>query len=141
MVYIAIGCIALAVIVWASRGGTLLKGKSWRVLAGVLGVACFAGAVFVGMRGGWGKSIVLVVVGLWLVVSARRTGLGIPPVASRGSMSLADARSVLGVGEGATPAEIKAAHARLMRMAHPDAGGTDGLASQLNAARDRLLRG
>jgi hypothetical protein len=26
-----------------------------------------------------------------------------------------------------------------MRMAHPDTGGTTGLASQLNAARDRLL--
>lgn len=140
MTYIAIGCIALALIVWASRGATILKGKSWRVLAGALGVACFAGATFVGLRGGWGTSIVLVVLGLWLVVSARRTGLGAPSAATRGGMSLADARAVLGVGEGATPAEIKAAHARLMRMAHPDAGGTDGLASQLNAARDRLLR-
>jgi hypothetical protein len=27
-----------------------------------------------------------------------------------------------------------------MRMAHPDKGGTSGLAAQLNAARDRLLQ-
>ncbi|MDD3838185.1 MAG: molecular chaperone DnaJ, partial [Phenylobacterium sp.] len=40
----------------------------------------------------------------------------------------------------ATPAEILAAHKRLMGMAHPDKGGTSGLAAQLNAARDRLLR-
>jgi hypothetical protein len=26
-----------------------------------------------------------------------------------------------------------------MRMAHPDKGGTAGLAAQLNAARDKLL--
>ena len=54
-------------------------------------------------------------------------------------MSLSEARSVLGVGEDATPAEIRAAYTRLMRMAHPDKGGTAGLAAQLNAARDRLL--
>jgi curved DNA-binding protein CbpA len=41
----------------------------------------------------------------------------------------------------ATAADIKAAHARLIRLAHPDKGGTAGLAAQLNAARDRLLTG
>jgi curved DNA-binding protein CbpA len=56
-------------------------------------------------------------------------------------MSLAEARSILGVGPTATRAEIKAAYARLMQVAHPDKGGTDGLAAQLNAARDRLLKG
>jgi len=29
---------------------------------------------------------------------------------------------------------------RLMRRVHPDAGGAEGLAVQLNAARERLLR-
>jgi curved DNA-binding protein CbpA len=56
-------------------------------------------------------------------------------------MSLAEARSILGVAEGASPAEIQAAYSRLMRLAHPDKGGTSGLAAQLNAARDRLLKG
>jgi curved DNA-binding protein CbpA len=55
-------------------------------------------------------------------------------------MSDAEARAILGVAEGAPPSEIKAAYARLMRAVHPDKGGTDGLAAQLNAARDRLLR-
>ena len=36
---------------------------------------------------------------------------------------------------------FEAAYNRLMRMAHPDKGGTSGLAAQLNAARDRLLEG
>ena len=55
-------------------------------------------------------------------------------------MSEAEARATLGVAAGASVADIKAAHARLIRVAHPDTGGTDGLAAQLNAARDRLLK-
>lgn len=51
----------------------------------------------------------------------------------------AEALAVLGLAEGATEAEIRAAHARLMRTAHPDAGGSDWLAARLNAARDALL--
>jgi curved DNA-binding protein CbpA len=56
-------------------------------------------------------------------------------------MSQEDARSVLGVGPDATTEEIQQAYTRLMRLAHPDKGGTSGLAAQLNAARDRLLKG
>jgi curved DNA-binding protein CbpA len=56
-------------------------------------------------------------------------------------LTLAAARSVLGVGPEASRDEILAAHARLIRRIHPDAGGTDGLAAHLNAARDRLLEG
>jgi len=54
-------------------------------------------------------------------------------------MSLTEARSILGVDAEATREEIQTAYTRLMRMAHPDKGGTSGLAAQLNAARDRLL--
>jgi curved DNA-binding protein CbpA len=54
-------------------------------------------------------------------------------------MGVSEACSILGVSEDATPAEIQAAYTRLMRLAHPDKGGTSGLAAQLNAARDRLL--
>jgi curved DNA-binding protein CbpA len=59
----------------------------------------------------------------------------------RSEIGLAEARSILGVGPQASRAEIQAAHARLIRLAHPDKGGTTGLAAQLNAARDRLLSG
>jgi curved DNA-binding protein CbpA len=55
-------------------------------------------------------------------------------------MSAAEARSILGVEPDATPDQIRSAYTRLMQRAHPDKGGTTGLAAQLNAARDRLLK-
>jgi len=64
---------------------------------------------------------------------------GTPPPPGRGGMSRAEAFAVLGLKPGAGEAEIRAAHKRLMRMAHPDNGGSDWLASRLNQARDALL--
>ncbi|WP_411286581.1 molecular chaperone DnaJ [Phenylobacterium sp.] len=142
MLYLALGCAALALYVWTTRGKPLLKRREWRLLSGAFAVAAFAGAAYVGLRGSWGASIVLVVVGLWLAVSTRRAGVAAGPAPVRsGRMSLGEARNILGVGEAATEAQVQAAFTRLMRMAHPDKGGTAGLAAQLNAARDRLLGG
>ena len=58
-----------------------------------------------------------------------------------GAMSRQEAYQVLGLQPGATEAEIRAAHHRLMRTAHPDAGGSDWLAARVNMARDVLLGG
>jgi curved DNA-binding protein CbpA len=55
-------------------------------------------------------------------------------------MGRAEARSMLGVGEDATAAQIEAAYKRLMLRVHPDHGGASGLAAQLNAARAVLLK-
>jgi hypothetical protein len=62
------------------------------------------------------------------------------PPNRRGTMTRDEAYQVLGLRAGATKAEIRAAHRRLMRSAHPDAGGSDWLASQVNEARDILLQ-
>lgn len=144
MLYIALGCVALAALAWlGGRRRPVLKRREWRLLSAALAVACFAGAAFVGLRGEWGRGIVLVVLGLWLA-STVRVSLGsaapraAPPPTRE--MSASEARSILGVGPEANSQDIQAAYSRLMRLAHPDKGGTDGLAAQLNAARDRLLR-
>lgn len=63
-----------------------------------------------------------------------------PPPAAAGPMDRAEALAVLGLAEGATEAEIRAAHRRLMQAAHPDHGGSDWLAARVNQARDLLLR-
>ena len=57
----------------------------------------------------------------------------------KGGMSRAEAYEILGLAPGASEAAIKEAHHRLMRAAHPDAGGSDWLASRINQARDVLL--
>ncbi|MDB5424438.1 MAG: dnaJ-class molecular chaperone [Phenylobacterium sp.] len=139
MLYLALGAAALAIYVLASSGKPVFKRSEWRLASGAFALAAFTAAAYVGVRGEWWIALALVMLGLWLAVSARRTGMAAGP--SRGGrMSLDEARSILGVTPEATPEEIQAAYTRLMRMAHPDKGGTTGLASQLNAARDRLLR-
>jgi DnaJ-domain-containing protein 1 len=122
----------------ASRGKPVLKRREWRFLTGAFAIAAFSAAAWLSVSGRWGSGIVLVVVGLWLAVSTRRTGAAQP--AATGRMTAEEARSILGVAADATPEQIQAAYTRLMRSVHPDKGGTTGLAAQLNAARDRLLR-
>lgn len=58
---------------------------------------------------------------------------------SQRPMPVADARRLLGVGEGATLEEIRSAHRRLIAKVHPDTGGSAELAHRVNAARDTLL--
>ena len=56
-----------------------------------------------------------------------------------GTMSRDEAYKILGLQDGATADEIKAAHHRLMKRFHPDQGGSDYIAAKLNQAKDRLL--
>ena len=63
------------------------------------------------------------------------------PPPRRGNMTSEEAYQVLGLKPGASEAEIRAAHHRLMRTAHPDSGGSDWLAARINQARDVLLGG
>ncbi|WP_334161337.1 J domain-containing protein [Phenylobacterium sp.] len=140
MLYLALGAAALALLLAAGRGKPVLKRREWRFLSGAFAVAAFAAAAWLSVTGRWGSAIVLVVVGLGLAVSTRRTGAA-PPPSARGRMSVEEARGILGVSADATAEEIQTAYMRLMRSVHPDKGGTSGLAAQLNAARDRLLKG
>jgi len=57
-----------------------------------------------------------------------------------GDMSVEEAYAVLGLAPGADAEAVKEAHHRLMVKLHPDHGGSDFLASQINRARDVLLR-
>ena len=66
---------------------------------------------------------------------------GEPPQGQQGtsSMGRAEALAVLGLSEGASGDDIVAAHRRLIQKLHPDRGGNDYLAAQVNRAKDILL--
>jgi hypothetical protein len=62
-----------------------------------------------------------------------------PPERATTGMTRAEALKVLGLQDGASEEDIRAAHRRLMLQNHPDRGGTDYLASKINEAKDFLL--
>lgn len=68
-----------------------------------------------------------------------RSAPGEAPPPAEGPLTRTEALAILGLAEGATAEEVRAAHRRLMRTAHPDHGGSAWLAARLNAARDLLL--
>jgi curved DNA-binding protein CbpA len=61
------------------------------------------------------------------------------PPSKPAAMSTKEALSVLGLREGASKDEIRAAHRRLIQQTHPDKGGTNYLAAKINEAKDVLL--
>lgn len=56
------------------------------------------------------------------------------------AMTLDEAYLILGLKRGAKRDEVHAAHRNLMKRFHPDQGGSNYLASQINAAKDLLLK-
>jgi len=116
-----------------------------------LGIVLALATVALGMTGradfaflaGCGASYLLfgAVPFIWQTSAPRRdTGPDSPPVPPRSSsMSRSEALSVLGLREGASKDQIRAAHRRLIQQTHPDKGGTNYLAAKINQAKDVLL--
>ena len=134
--WLLLGGVALWALIRLGRQSDRAGRGHWRVAATLFAMAAFGAAGLMALRGGWLIASALAAAGLWLVVASRQRVTAPRPA----GMTEREARSILGVGADADEAAIRAAYRRLMARAHPDAGGTQGLAERLNAARDRLLK-
>ena len=154
MVLVIIALVLLGVVIGGAgmrRMGLLARRVTgpWRPGVAILGLISFLGAGALIVRGAEIEGAILAAVGLLLaMVARRRAPMSRRPAAAQGPapstsgrMSPDEARRMLGVEPGAGAAEIEAAFRRLMQRAHPDLGGTSGLAAQLNAARETLIGG
>lgn len=56
-------------------------------------------------------------------------------------MTRREAYQILGLREGSTKEQIREAHRKLMRLNHPDNGGSTMLATKVNEAKDFLISG
>lgn len=140
LIWPILAVIALWALVRLGRQGERPGRGHWRIAATVLGAVLIAAAVVAASHGAWIGAGAAAVGGLYLIVSSRLRPIARPPVGTREGLSEAEARSILGVSAQASEADIQTAWRRLMARVHPDQGGAEGLAAQLNAARDRLLK-
>lgn len=136
LVWLALAAVAVWALIRLGRQTERRGQGHWRVTATLFSAVLIAGAVLLAARGAWLFAAALAGAALWLTVASRQRA----PAPRTEAMSAAEARSLLGVAADATPQQINAAWKRLMARAHPDQGGTEGLAARLNAARDRLLK-
>jgi hypothetical protein len=134
MIFIALAVLVLAALVGLGRKPLMARVQG-RYAAFAMAAVAIAAAAWDAMRGGWLGGSILATAALWLVTSASR-----PAVRRAGDMGLAEAAAMLGVAESADATVVEAAYRRLMFRVHPDHGGAAGLAAQLNAARDAMLK-
>lgn len=138
LIWLVVGVIALWALVRLGRQTERPGRGHWRVSATIIAAALLGGGALALARGAWLIGAGLVAAGLYLVFASRIRAVA---RSAEPGMSVKEARDTLGVSPDATAAQINAAWKRLMARAHPDQGGTQGLAARLNAARDRLLKG
>jgi len=141
VILLVLGLVLLAVIFGGRRLGAGIGGvlKVWRPTAGLASIMVLIGALALGLREDWLPAAGLAAVGAFLAISARHRKSHAPKPTPTSRMSPDEARAILGVEPDASVAAVQAAYRRLIRMAHPDQGGTRGLAAQLNLARDVLM--
>ena len=141
LIWLGLAAVALWAMVRLGRQTERARRGHWRISATILSAALLAGAVLALSRGAWLIAVGMATAAVWLAVQSRIRPAASPTPKAAEAMSEAEARAILGVPTGADAQTVHAAWRRLMARAHPDQGGTEGLAARVNAARDRLLKG
>ncbi len=138
----------LLIVILATIGVLALVAQSARgpvtgnKLAGFLTAAALLGlfAAFMLVRGKW----FIALPGLAGAVACAQAYQKMARLQRRSQnpadMDEKEARAILGVSANASLEEIKSAHRKLIEQVHPDKGGNDYLAAQINLARDILLK-
>ena len=131
-------------VLWAlRRAANMTPQQSRRFARQLAGYALFGVAALMGLRGNLLIAVPAFTLGAGLLgfnnLTGQRNSQGAQQ-APMPQMAEQQAYQVLGLEPGASEDEIRAAHKRLQRATHPDAGGSTFLAAQINAARDSLLK-
>ncbi len=147
MIPVALGLLSLAVLLWAARGFAQARMANLKAMLGWLaalaGLAIGAGLLLTG-RGGLAlmAGVLLGPLALSWWQEGKLPAPGHPGASPprAGRMPRSEALAVLGLHDPVSDADVREAWVRLMRVAHPDSGGSDWLAARVNQARDTLLR-
>jgi len=129
MAFLAI--LALLALGWAVWKGKLQKQQLLPILLGLSGAflasrgSLLVGVAAIGIAALWYRGLTL-----RLFSSGAKGGK---------NSDIDDARFLLGVSRFDNAARIRERHRTLIAQNHPDTGGSDGRAAELNKARDILL--
>ncbi len=144
MILLGLGLGALGLLLWAANAFSRAKVASLKaLLAWVAALGGLAQGVMLLLTGrgamAVGAAVFLgpLVWSWWQEAQGQQSKPGPRP----GKMGRAEALDVLGLVDPVSDADVRAAWVQLMRVAHPDGGGSHGLASRVNQARDVLLKG
>ena len=149
MGFLALGLVSLLALLLVASLAAHLSARHLRLLALVtLFIILGLGLVVLALAGRYGLAAPLGFIMMWLLRlwsvtreggNAGKTERAAGDKVGTQPMSAAEARHVLGVDATASREEIEAAYRDLIVKNHPDHGGTDWIAAQLNQARDILL--
>ena len=149
MGFLALGLVSLLALLLVASLAARLSARHLRLLVLVtLFIILGTGLVVLALAGRYGLAAPLGFIMMWLLRlwrvtresdNAGKAKRAAGDKASTQPMTVAEARDVLGVDAAASREEIETAYRDLIVKNHPDHGGTDWIAAQLNQARDILL--
>ena len=141
MIALALGLGALALLLWAAQRFSAAEVSNIKgLMAWVTALAGLSLAALLLLSGrGMTALAGLTLLGP-LAWSGWKEARGRAPAAPSGpKMGRAEALDILGLQDPVSEADVRTAWVRLMRVAHPDGGGSDWLAARVNHAKDVLL--